>query len=353
MTKRQKPKTRGDVHRRVGTLGFRCSSPASVSFELTGTTAVLAGRSTMSRPAHAIPECELTAATDVAKARGARPLTEVRKGDSTMGSNFFLDQSLPAIGLEILVLFVLVNAVGHRIGWRVSKADGAEKRERTAGTVTGAMLALLGFVLAVSLSMADSHFGVRRKLVLDEANALGTSRLRVITLGGPHALEISRLLRDYTELRLEFFAAGDDTTRLKLVDEQTSNLQRRIWDHASAIATAAPTPISGLLLSSLNEVFDLATTRRWALEVRVPPYVVNLLVVLAVLTMALLGYYFGVCGVRFQVLSAILFVAFTVAILLVMDLNRPRGGFIQAEQSPLIWLMDDMSRDSPASSAAK
>ncbi len=127
-----------------------------------------------------------------------------------------------------------------------------------------------------------------------------------------------------------------------MVDGQTANLQERIWQHASAVASAAPTPISGLLLSSLNEVFDLSSTRRWALEARVPPYVINLLIVLAVLTIGLLGFYFGICGERYPLLSAFLFVAFTVAIVLVMDLNRPRSGFIQAEQSPLIWLLDDM-----------
>ena len=270
-----------------------------------------------------------------------------------MGSKLFLDQSLAVIGLETLLLLILVNGIGYKIGWRHTKLDGGEKRERIAGTITGAMLALLGFILAISLSMAHSHFEARRKMILDEANAIGTCRLRAMTVGGPHSIEIIRLLKDYTQLRLEFFAAGEDINRLKSVDKQTSNLQRRIWDHASAIAGAAPTQISGLLLSSLNEVIDLSTTRRWALEVRVPPYVVNLLLVLSLLTMGLMGYYFGVSGVRYPILSAFLFIAFTVAILLVMDLNRPRGGFIQAEQSPLIWLIDDMNQELSGQSPAK
>lgn len=264
-----------------------------------------------------------------------------------MEESLLLDQSLPAIGLEVLVLFALVNGAGYRVGRRQGGRDGGEKRERVAGTITGAMLALLGFVLAISLSMADSHFQVRRRQVLDEANSIGTSRLRAQAVGGPHGVEIVRLLGDYTRLRLDFFAAGEDASRLQRVDRQTADLQQQIWDHASAIAGNAPTPISGLLLSSLNETFDLATARRWSLEVRVPPYVINLLLVLSVLTMGLLGYYFGVSGVRYPLLSAFLFLAFTVAILLVLDLNRPRRGFIQAEQSPLIWLLEDMKLQPP------
>lgn len=57
-----------------------------------------------------------------------------------------------------------------------------------------------------------------------------------------------------------------------------------------------------------------------------------------------MGYYFGVCGVRHPILSAVLFAAFTVAILLVMDLNSPRSGIIEPEQSPLIWLVEEASK---------
>ncbi|HXK11345.1 MAG TPA: hypothetical protein VMT70_17000 [Vicinamibacteria bacterium] len=269
-----------------------------------------------------------------------------------MEIDILLNQSLPAIGLELLVLFAVANGLGFRIGRKAGGPDGEEKRERAAGTITGAMLALLGFLLAISLSMADSHFQVRRRQVLDEANAIGTSVLRAQTIGGPRGTEIVRLLRDYARLRLDFFAAGEDARRLDLVNRQTSDLQQRIWDHASAIARAADTPVNALLLSTLNDTFDLAMARRWGLEVRVPSYVISLLLVLSILTMGLMGYYFGVCGVRYPVLSGVLFVAFAVAILLVMDLNRPRAGFIKAEQSALVWLVEDMSQEPPVPAAA-
>ncbi len=97
----------------------------------------------------------------------------------------FLNQSMAAIALEILVILVLANGVGYEIGWKHSKLPGGEQREKIAGTITGAMLALVGFVLAISLSMADSHFQNRRRMILDEANAIGTSHLRAMSIGGP------------------------------------------------------------------------------------------------------------------------------------------------------------------------
>ena len=262
-----------------------------------------------------------------------------------MAMNPLLEQSLPVIASVIFLSLIVVTGIGYKVGKRQGKSTAvSDKLEKTAGTIAGSMLALLGFVLAISLSMADTHFEARRKLVLDEANAIGTSRLRALSIGGEHGTEIVRLLNDYVQLRMDFFAAGEDPSRLHLVYRKTSVMQQRIWDHASAIATNAPTPISALLLSSLNEMFDLASTRRWAFEVRVPSYVVNLLLLFAVLSMGMMGYYFGICGVHHPILSAILFAAFTISILLVIDLNRPRGGFIQPEQSPLNWLAEEASQ---------
>ena len=263
--------------------------------------------------------------------------------------NFILNVNLIFIVLLMLICFFLVMTTGYLIGKRHRKQKAmAEKREKTAGTITGAMLALLGFMLAISLSMADSKFQERRKLILDEANAISTSMLRARAIGGVHGTEIARLLENYIRLRLDFFAAGEDRNRLEMVYEQTQTLQKSIWDHVSAIAQAAPTPISGLLLSSLNEVFDLGTARRWILEVRIPPYVIKLLVALSLLSMGIMGYYFGICGVYHPVLSGLLFFALTFIILLIMDLDRPRSGYIKPEQSPLIWLIEEKKSRAPS-----
>jgi hypothetical protein len=258
-----------------------------------------------------------------------------------MGINVFGDQNLLVLGAELLGLLLMANLAGRRLGVRHSRKDQREKLERIAGTITGAMLALFGFILAISLSMADSHFQARRRMIIDEANAIGTSRLRAETVSGPHGREISRLLKEYIQVRIAFFAAGEDRQRLDATEKQTAELQRRIWEEASAIARASPTPIAAILLQSLNETFDIATTRRWALEIRVPAYVMYLLVLLAALAVALMGYYFSISGVRGPILSGILISAFVIAMLLVADLNRPRSGFISAEQSALFWLNEN------------
>jgi hypothetical protein len=271
-----------------------------------------------------------------------------------MTDSFLLKQSLLLVAPLIFVSLLLVTGVGYFIGKKHAKQpSAAEKREKTVGTITGAMLALVGFMLAMSLSMADSDFQARRKIVLDEANAISTSSLRAQAIGGPHGAEIVRLLGDYTRLRLDFFAAGGDQKRLKSVYTKISAIQGRIWSHASSISKAAPTPVSALLLASLNEVFDLGAARRWGLWVRVPPYIIEALVGFTLLSMGMMGYYFGICGMHHPFLSFLFFAAFSITILLIMDLDRPTSGLIQSDQLPLVWLIEDMEQALPVGSSTR
>jgi hypothetical protein len=64
------------------------------------------------------------------------------------------------------------------------------------------MLGLLAFLLAFTFGMAASRFELRRELVLDEANAIGTAYLRAALVPEPHRTEIRTFLRDYVDSRL-------------------------------------------------------------------------------------------------------------------------------------------------------
>jgi hypothetical protein len=268
-----------------------------------------------------------------------------------MIDDIILNMNLLLVALIMLICFCLVMAIGYLVGKKQRKQEAlSEKREKTAATLTGAMLAFLGFMLAISISMANSKFQERRSIILDEANAISTAMLRARTIGGVHGTQIQRLLEKYARLRLESLQLAKIDPDLR---KQTQMLQKSIWDHASAIAQAAPTNISGLLLSSLNQTFDLGTSRRWVLEVRIPPFIIKLLMAFSFFAMGIMGYYFGICGVYHPALSGLLFVALTFIILLIMDLDRPRSGYIKPEQSPLTWLIEEQKSQIPAESSAR
>jgi hypothetical protein len=75
---------------------------------------------------------------------------------------------------------------------------------------------------------------------------------------------------------------------------------------------------------------------------RVPASVIYVNAIVALLAMNLVGYAFGVSG-RLQVFSAcLLAVAISVVLAVILDLDRPRQGFIQVSQQTMIDLQDQL-----------
>jgi len=70
------------------------------------------------------------------------------------------------------------------------------------GTLTGAALGLLALLLAFSFSLALSRYDARRTLVLEEANAIGSTANFALMLPEPARKPIHKMLRAYTEVRI-------------------------------------------------------------------------------------------------------------------------------------------------------
>src|SRR5688572_7311196 len=88
-------------------------------------------------------------------------------------------QSAPTL-LVAAIIFMLTIAfylLGHRIRIKVIEKN-PDHANADLGAISGALLALLGLLLAFSFSMSNSRFDNRRKLVIEEANAIGTVILR-------------------------------------------------------------------------------------------------------------------------------------------------------------------------------
>ena len=100
--------------------------------------------------------------------------------------------------------------------------------------VVGGLLGLFAFVLALTLSFANTSFSERRAGTLAEANAIGTAWLRAQAIGGPRGGEIARLLEQYIHLRIDFIRA-EPAGRNRDLNRRTNALQTQIWGHAWAI----------------------------------------------------------------------------------------------------------------------
>jgi hypothetical protein len=241
--------------------------------------------------------------------------------------------SLWAFGLVLFAAQMLAREIGFRLGrWRAPN----EEREGV-GLLTGALLGLLAFVLALTLSFANTRFAERRAGTLAEANAIGTAWLRAQAIDHPRAAEIARLLDGYTTLRADFIRVGLEPERLDALTLRSGEVQAEIWGHLAALVRERPDPVVASLMTSLNEAFDAATAERFAFSFRMPASLAWLLVGLAVVSMAAIGYQLGLRGRGHGVLCIVLIGVWTLVIVQILDLGAARVGAVRAGAEAYEW----------------
>ena len=237
-------------------------------------------------------------------------------------------------------LMVTATEVGFRLG-RKFEDRAPESIHSQIFTVEAAILGILALLLGFTMSMAVSRFETRKLLVLQEADAIGTSSLRAQLLPAPAGPEISSLLRQYVNLRVQYGAAGYDLARIEELNRQTGRLQTEIWTRAVAYAQQDPNPVKvGLLLQSLNEAIDAGEARWMAFQNHVPDSVIYVNATVSLLSALLVGYSFGVNGRRNIFSMFVLSVSVTLVLAVIIDLDRPRSGYIRGSQQPMVDLLE-------------
>jgi hypothetical protein len=246
------------------------------------------------------------------------------------------DWSIYAFGLLLFAAQMLAHEAGYWFGWR-RKARGGDGQAEGVGLVVGGILGLLAFVLALTLSFANTRFSDRVQGTLAEANAIGTAWLRAEAIGDVRGPEIARLLEQYAQVRIDFVRAGIDRAAIDEINKRTNALQSQIWGHMAAIARDYPNPVSASLMAALNDTFDRATAERFAYNLKLPPRILWLLIGMALLGVSTLGYQLGLRGRQVHMLVALLSLVWTVVIVDILDLASPRLGALRAGTAVYEW----------------
>ncbi len=196
------------------------------------------------------------------------------------------------------------------------------------------MIGLLGLLLGFTFSMAMSRHDIRRLLVVDDSNAIGTTYLRSKFLPEPHKTQVARLLRRYVDVRLEPYRAGRDEERLRKAISETQELQSELWSQAVAMVKIDPRPVpTGLFVQTLNDLIDDHEKRMTAFESQVPSSIFMLLYIAAVLSMGLTGYGCGIAGSRSLVSTMTSIVLIASVIFLISDSGPASAGTHQSQSA--------------------
>jgi hypothetical protein len=232
--------------------------------------------------------------------------------------------------------FMLAQQVGYLAAHRLlRRPDGKDSASEGAGYLLSAALALLGLLIAFTFSMAADRYDARRQLVVEEANAVGTTYLRAQLLPEPARTSASHALIAYIDARREFFAAGPDIAAVEKADARTGALQTQIWNILTPVLAAQPqATINPAILQTTNETFDLASSDRAALDARVPLTILRTLVIYALISAIIMGSVLAASGRRHLIVSATVFVLVALAISLILDIDRPRSGTVIVSITP-------------------
>jgi len=259
---------------------------------------------------------------------------------------------LSGLSLTALALFVLASMLAAALGGhavRQLRRRLAPEREASEHSqesyLIGGMLGVLALLLAFSFSMAVERYEERRHLVVQEANAIGTSYLRAQLLDEPHRSRLSHLLVEYTANRIALGTAKGEQARGQLT--VNDGLLTQIWAAVAAARDSAQAHgISVSILTTFNELIDLDTERKVARLVKVPAPILLLMYAFLLVTAAVLGFvleerraWFGAC---------VLFLLLSLYVSIIADLNRPASGSIQESQEPMLMLKDSLLKQPPA-----
>ena len=249
-----------------------------------------------------------------------------------------------AIVVGLLAITLAANELGYRYGLRRQGRE-SELSKTVSNSLKGSVFALVALLLAFSFSGTTNRFDLRQRLVLDQANAVGTCYLRAGLLDEPARSEIRDILRRYVDIRLEHFRAGFQSSLGEKLQLDIDQLMRNLWGQIESASDANPEAIrTSLIVPAANEVIDLTSTRAWANRNHLPEPVLVLLLVSVVISSLLLGHSSGQAASRHPGLWLSSNLVLALVVYVVLDLDRPKRGFIQIDQAPLVELQQSFQQ---------
>ena len=228
--------------------------------------------------------------------------------------------SMPSWLLFLLTIVAGVVAAEAGVWLRVKKISTEVKsHEGPVGSLIGAMLGLLAFMLGFTFSITSARFANRKEMVALQAKAIGTCYLRTDLIPLKQKNESRRLFAEYVHTLLEVKNPAElDKSLSKL---ESINLQ--IWEQAASLVSEnMDSPLRALYISSVNEVLDTYGRRKSiALINRIPTAIWIALLVLFTLSMFIVGYEIGENKRRRFLNTPIMAAAFSVIVALIADMD--------------------------------
>lgn len=238
-------------------------------------------------------------------------------------------QYIPTYLLAVALIILLIAF--YFIGRTVRKKMRHQAASGDLLNVGNTLLGLLALLLAFSFGMSNNRYDVRRSLLVDELNAIGTAVQRADVYPDSIRTKLRKEFKNYIETRILYYRLGVDNKLINEYYNQSQAVSSRIWKVAAQHTRSdRETEKVAQLLPALNSMGDIASSRLSAHLAKIPDTIIYFLLLLSLSSAFLMGYerknsidWVSIMGFS-MMLSLTIFV--------IIDLDRPRSGLISLDE---------------------
>ncbi|WP_248803964.1 DUF4239 domain-containing protein [Pseudomonas sp. MWU13-2100] len=246
--------------------------------------------------------------------------------------------AIPWYALAIFVAIVLFIEIGRRIGARHLALD-PEGARTGIGAIEGAVFGLLALLIAFTFSGAATRLDIRRNLIVEETNAMGTAWLRLDLMPPASQPALHQVFRDYVDARIAYYRDLNEIDLSRHDNQRANALQLELWKQTVAALPQMPTPTLGAnLLQALNQMIDITTTRAVASETHPPLVIYLMLIALTQISALFIGYGMAGTATRNWLHSLGYALVMVCVLYVILDFEFPRLGIIRVDYVDQIML---------------
>lgn len=244
-----------------------------------------------------------------------------------MKISFLLETDSWIIATILFIVMISCTILGVRVA-------GLRKKHLTSGRLgkaadTNYLTGLFFFLLAFTFGMSGSRYDARRKVVVEEANIIGTAILRSDLYSPEERLNFRKDFREYVEYRIAYFQANSDVNKIMAAQKKSEEVASRLWQRTMRLSKDPSNLHATLLMTtSLNEMIDISTTRIAGEKAKVPESILWMLIALACIHSFFSGYTGAMKGSLDWLVETGFCLLVSLVILFTLDIDRPRRGFV-------------------------
>jgi hypothetical protein len=256
-------------------------------------------------------------------------------------SEFLFWWSEWAIAIGFALALYVATEVGYRLGQRALRLDRDERSQ--IGALEGAVLGLVGLLLAFSFGMAGERFATLKVRVGEEVLASDRAFRRAGMLEEPLRSSVREAVRAHLDARIALTdaVAASDRAAFRASLDHAATIDRRLSELEARVGREAPgQERTSLVAQSIDDLIESRGALLGAVRGRLPSAILFLLLATTTAALVVVGYANGIAGGRARFGTTALQLIAVLIVLVIIDFDRPGRGLIQVPQDRLVELRD-------------